>query len=219
MLFQKKCLPIQSTLFVCALLFVAGCKHKGYSSPQGYQINNPERTALGKVLNEVSGICYNPDDNSLLAVSDSKEKVFQMDLKNIKLKDYTEKVVPENSDLEDIVKVDSSLYLLRSNGTLVEVPDKAKDSSGIKSYAIDLKGTNDFETVYHDPTGGGLVIMCKTCAHEKGEGIRTAYRFDLAKKTFDTTAFYTISKDEIKNVLKNSDAKFDPSAAPIHPVN
>jgi uncharacterized protein YjiK len=106
-----------------------------------------------------------------------------------------------------------------SKGIIKEIPQRVRDTAGVKTYELELEGTNDFETLYYDPTAEGLVLLCKTCAHEKGEGIRTAFRFDLASKTFDSSAFFTISKEDIRNLLKNNDAKFDPSAAAIHPIN
>lgn len=218
MLFQKKCLPL---LFftVVAASFICGCKSDAQHSPQNYAFTTPVRITLGKALNEVSGICYNEDDSTLLAVSDSKERVFQMNVKTKKLRDYTDKIVDPDSDLEDLVKVDTAIFLLSSKGMLIEIKAGRTDSTGMKTYDLGLPGTNDFETVYYDPTAKGLVLLCKTCAHEKGQGIRTAYRFDLAKRAFDSTAFFTISKDAVRALIKNSDAKFDPSAAAISPVN
>ncbi|HET7898007.1 MAG TPA: hypothetical protein VFL47_10065, partial [Flavisolibacter sp.] len=89
MLFQKECLPWVRLIFVCAILFVTGCKRKESYSPEGYQLHKPQVIELGKVLNEVSGICFNRENGTLLAVSDSKEQVFEMDLRRIKLRDYT----------------------------------------------------------------------------------------------------------------------------------
>ena len=215
MLFQNKCLLL--TLFICCIVF-SGCKGKSNISPQFYQIDRPQRSELGKALNEISGI-YFSGNASLLAIADSKENIFLIDMKTKKLKDYTGKVVGPDSDLEDIVQVDSTVYLLMSKGILKEVPQGVKDTSGVKTYELELDGSNDFESLYYDPTANSLVLLCKSCAHEKGEGIRTAFRFDLSTKTFDTAAFFTISKDAIKQLIKSDDAKFDPSAAAIHPVN
>jgi len=72
--------------------------------------------------------------------------------------------------------------------------------------------------MYYDPTANGLIIICKECEAEKGEHRRTAFRFDLVTKTFDTAAFYNISTEEVKALLKNDDAEFRPSAAAIHPI-
>lgn len=216
MLFQNKCLLL--LLNVCCLLGIASCNIDPIETPQNYQINKPQKSELGKALNEISGITY-AGNGKLLAITDSKEKVIEIDIKAKKLRDYTSKVVGPDSDLEDIVLVDSTLYLLMSKGIIKEIPPGVKDTNGVKTYELNLNGSNDFETLYYDPTANGLVLICKTCAHEKGAGIRTAFRFDLKEKTFDSSAFFTISKEEVKKLVKNSDAKFDPSAAAIHPLN
>ncbi|MBB1286309.1 SdiA-regulated domain-containing protein [Flavisolibacter sp. BT320] len=219
MLFQKKCLPVLFLFFVCTLLFVAGCKQKG-SSPPDYDLGSPETTLLGSTLNEISGISYiSAEDSTLLGIVDGQRKVFMLNMRTAKLSDYTVDVVPANSDPEDIVKKDSSVFVLLSKGIIYEVPDAAKDTVGIKIYDLGLKGKNDFETMYYDSSENALVIMCKTCAHEESEGLRTAYRFDLATRTFDSTEFFTVDKGEVRKLVNDADAKFDPSGAAIHPVN
>lgn len=181
-------------------------------------MNHPQKTLLGKALNEISGICF-AQKATLLAVSDSKDKIFEIHLASRKLKDHTGKIVENDADLEDIVQVDSSIYLLESKGVLKEINANATDTTGMKAYALPVNGKNDFETLYYDPTANGLIVLCKNCAHEKGTGIRTAFRFDLATKTFDSTSFFTIDKGDVRSLLKNADAKFDPSAAAIHPLS
>ena len=217
-LFQTECPVLFWGILVYAVTLHTGCTDSGYSSPEGYDLNKPEEMQLGKVLNEISGLSYDYGKNSLLAISDSKEKVFEIGLKNHKLKDYTDKVVPPNSDLEDLVAADSAVYVLSSKGVIKAIHPGAKDTAGVQSYALDIAGQNDFETLYYDPTAG-LVLLCKTCEKEKGHHIRTAYRFDLGTKKFDTVPFFTISKEAIESMLKDKDAKFDPSAAAIHPIN
>jgi uncharacterized protein YjiK len=174
---------------------------------------------LGKVLNEISGISFHKDRNSLLAISDSKEKIFEIRLKNNKLRDFTGRIFQPDSDFEDIAVLDTTVFVLSSPGVIKEVQPGAEDSSGIRTYQLPISGTNDFETIYYDASAKGLILLCKSCAHEKGHRIRTAYRFDLQSRSFDTTAFFTISKDDVEKILKDSDAKFDPSAAAINPVD
>ncbi|HVK96702.1 MAG TPA: SdiA-regulated domain-containing protein, partial [Flavisolibacter sp.] len=174
---------------------------------------------FGKELVEISGIAYNSDNKTLLGISDNKEHIFQIDYKTPKLSDYTEKVVPPNSDLEDIVKLNDAVYIMASKGLLYEIPNGVKDTSGVKVYDLGLSGTNDFESLYYDSSLNGLVLLCKSCAPDKGEPLRSAFKFDLATKTFSTSAIYYISTDSVKTILKDNDAKFDPSAAAIHPIN
>jgi uncharacterized protein YjiK len=218
-LIQIECPNRLVSLLVCAATLLGGCNLDTYRSPDGYDLEKGKTQQLGKTLNEISGICYNPEDSSLLAISDSRRRVIRINLKKGKLKDYTGEVVPPDSDIEDIAKVDSALYLLSSKGLIYEVPLRAKDSTGVQSYSLPSDQTNDFETLYYDPTADGLIMLCKDCSDDKGKHTRTAYRFNLTTKTFDTTAFYTISTEEVRKAIKNDDAKFDPSAAAIHPIN
>jgi len=217
-LFQKQCPAIRLLIFVCALVVQSGCKQNSYGSPDGYDFTNSQKHDLGKVLNEISGLFFNTDNNTLLAISDSKRKIFEINLQTRKLKDYAQKFA-EQADFEDLVKIGDTVYVLISDGTILAVPKNAKDSTGTKVYRFWSDQNNDFETLYHDPSVNGLIILCKTCEHEKGLNARTAYRFDLAGRRFDSTEFYIISSDSVKAAVKSNDAKFRPSAAAIHPID
>jgi hypothetical protein len=218
-LFQTKCLLLRLGVLVGSLIWATGCKQPGYSSPDGYDLEKPTVMNLGKVLNEISGLSYLNGADNLLAISDSKRKVFEINLKRKKLKDYTGNVVPPDSDIEDVVKVDSVIYMLASKGILYEVPLHAQDTLQTKSYHFWSYARNDFETLYYDPSAGGLIMMCKTCADESGKGTHNAYRFDLKTKTFDTTAFFSISDSRVQATLKNEQINFEPSGAAVHPID
>jgi uncharacterized protein YjiK len=172
---------------------------------------------LGKSVNEISGLTFNTDDSSLLAISDSKRKIFQIDLKKEKLKDYAEKIYTQ-SDFEDLVKIDTTIYVLISDGTILSMPLHVADSANTIVYPSPFQGKNDFETLYYDPEANGLITICKECEAEKGLRRRTAYRFDLATKSFDTSLYYSISTQDVKAAVKNDDAEFRPSAVAIHPI-
>lgn len=225
MLFQSKCPARIAASLVYAATLLAGCNSQSYNSPDGYDLTHPQKNELGKSLNEISGINYNPDDTSLLAISDSKKKVIEIQLHKSKLKDYTGDVVGPDQDLEDIVRVNGTLYLLSSKGMIYEVPDKAKDTAGVKSYQLTINAilmdakSVDFETLYYDPSVNGLIMLCKSCGFEKGVHTRSAFKFDLTSRSFDTSRFYTIGTEEIKKMLKDDNAQFDPSAAAINPIN
>src|SRR5689334_13042585 len=141
-LIQTKCPTSIRTVLVCAITLLFGCKEQSYTSPEGYDINKPQKENLGKVLNEISGISFNDEDNTLLAISDSKPKVFEINLDKQKLKDYTDRVVPPNSDIEDVVKVDSAVFMLSSKGIIYEV-HKRKDSGQVRSYHFWSTDQND----------------------------------------------------------------------------
>jgi hypothetical protein len=210
---QTQCPAFLRFLCLGMLTLLYSCNQQA-QSPQGYDLTQPVKVELGKVLNEISGLTFNKETHSLLAISDSKEKVFEISMKKGKLKDYTNKIVPSDSDLEDLVKTDSALFLLSSVGVVYEVI-----GDSVKKYQLHIDGNNDFETMYYDPSADGLILVCKTCEMEKGRGIRGAFRFDLKTRTFDPNPFYIINRKEIEDVLKGENADFKPSAAAINPIN
>jgi hypothetical protein len=174
---------------------------------------------LGKVLNEISGLSYLNGADNLLAISDSKRKVFEINIRREKLKDYTGNVVPPDSDIEDVVKVDSTIYMLASRGILYAMPLHAQDTSHTQAYPFWMVGRNDFETLYFDPEAGGLIMMCNTCTDEAGKGTHSAYRFDLKTRKFDSTPYFTIEDKAVRAALKDDNIKFEPSGAAIHPID
>jgi uncharacterized protein YjiK len=218
-LVQTKCPALLLACHVCALTLLVACKERSYSSPPGYDMEKGQKMELGKVLNEISGITWYAENNALLAISDSKEKVIEINLDRRKLKDFTDKVVGPQQDIEDVVKTDSALFLLASRGVIYKVSLHQKDTSGVSAFTFPSKDKNEFETLYYDPSANSLVMLCKECGGDKGKGIRSAYRFDLATERFDPEAFYTISTDDVKKVAGDEQAKFDPSAAAINPID
>jgi uncharacterized protein YjiK len=216
-LFQTQCPGLLPVVFLSLCLACTSCSDHSYGSPKGYDIKKPESRELGKSVNEISGLTYSPEDTSLLAVSDSKRKIFQIDLRREKLRDYSEKIYTQ-SDFEDLVKVDTTVFVLISDGTILGMPPHVIDSSNTVVYPSPFHGKNDFETMYYDPEAKGLIVICKECEEEKGQHRRTAYRFDLTTKSFDTAPFYSISTQDVRALVKNDDAELRPSAAAIHPI-
>ena len=103
---QTGCPLLSILLLACAVTLSAGCNLQSYDSPEGYELGKPQKSQLGKVLNEISGISYNPNDSSLLAISDSKKKVFEINLKRLRLRDYSNEIIGPDQDIEDIVNLE-----------------------------------------------------------------------------------------------------------------
>jgi uncharacterized protein YjiK len=215
---QTKCPLLLLACHVYAATLLLACNDRSYNSPEGYDLKKPQKMELGKVLNEISGLTWYPENNALLAISDSKEKVFEINIEKRKLKDFTDRIVGPQNDLEDLVRVDSTLYLLSSKGIIYEVP-RDKRAENVRAYTFPSDQVNDFETLYFDPSVNSLVMVCKTCAFEKDKDAHSAFRFDLTKRAFDSSAFYIIDDNEVKKMVKDDKAKFKPSAAAIHPLN
>lgn len=218
-LFQTQCLRLSLLLLVCATTLYTGCGDRTYSSPEGYDLKRPRKMELGKVLNEISGLTYYKDSSILLAIADSKKKVIAINPKTRKLHDVA-KDFSDQADFEDLVLLGDTVYVLVSNGTLMAVPLRGKDSTSTRVYPFwSEEKKNDFETLYYDADVNGLIMVCKSCVADKGEQVRSAYRFDMDTRSFDSIAFYQFGTEDVKKVLKNDDADFKPSAAAVHPIS
>ncbi len=185
------------------------------NSPKGYMMRRPEKTILDKKVNEISGLNYLQDEKTLIAIADDKKKIYKLSTKG-EVEDYFDPELP-SSDFEDVVKVGNTIFTLVSNGTIFEINNT---DSGISTTNHPFWSTekNDFETLYYDSTSKGLIILCKSCAFEKGKKQRTAFRFDISTRQFDRTPYFAISSGSVRDILKDGKVDFNPSAAAIHPV-
>ncbi|MCW3075383.1 MAG: hypothetical protein JWP69_2452 [Flaviaesturariibacter sp.] len=185
------------------------------TSPKGYLLRRPHKMLLEKKVNEISGLFFLKGENSMLAIADDKKKIYRLSTEG-EVSDYYSPELP-SADFEDVVKVDSVVYTLISNGTIIAI---SKTDTGLTTanYPFWSTDKNDFETLYYDSAAKGLVILCKSCAFEKGKKIRTAFRFDIKTRQFDRAPLYTISSKSVQDVLKDGKIDFNPSALAIHPI-
>lgn len=215
-LIQMQCPPSWVLFLVCALTLYGGCGRTDFESPPGYDLNRPVRHQLGKSLNEISGMTWDGARNGLLAISDSKKKIVRIDPARAKLTDWAGEIW-DAQDYEDIALVDSTAWVLISDGRLVAVQPGARDTSANSVYILPLSGKNDFEALYFDRTRRSLIMVCKSCAFEDDRDTRSAFRFRLDTRTFDSAAVFAFYDGEVESIQKSEDAKFRPSAGAVHP--
>lgn len=199
-----------------SVCFLSGCELLwNPNTPTSYNLRRPVQMFIEKKLNEISGIFYLKNEKHLIAIADDKKKIYNLST-NGQVSDYYDPELP-SQDFEDVIKVDSTVYTLISNGTIVAI---SKNDTGLVSSEYPFWGTgkNDFETLYYDSTAKGLIIICKSCEADKGKKIRNAYRFNLATMQFDKSSFYGIKIKEVADVLKDGKVEFKPSAAAVHPL-
>ena len=93
---------------------------------------------LDKKLNEISGLYYLQNENAMLSIADNKQKIYRI-TQDGKVNDYFNGDIGPQEDYEDIVKVDSSVYVLISNGTIVEVSQPIQASGKQLSVLVNRK--------------------------------------------------------------------------------
>lgn len=144
-----------------------------------YDFSNPEIFDLSDDLHEVSGISPSGDDTTLLAINDERGSLFRIDLRG---KILSEKIFRKGGDYEDLVVVDSSVYVLTSNGNLHFIPDWRADSLHSKASKSAFKDGLEFESLALDPVTHRLLMLVKD--GEGRQGKAPVYAFDLKGKNF-----------------------------------
>lgn len=200
----------------------------------GYDLNNPDKTfVLPLVLHEISGIAV-IDSSSVACVQDENGIVFIYDVRK---KGITDQVTFHgNGDYEGITKANSTIYVLRSDGTLFLV-NNLKYSDPAEEIRLKELPRNNYEGLCYDRKNNRLLIAPKEKINNSHETAikHGIYGFDLKKGMpendpvigFDLSAIKRFAAEN--NVFPRSETgkkdkgnkpqiNFSPSAIGIHPV-
>jgi uncharacterized protein YjiK len=204
-------------LMMFGLLSSCGAgKVRRIQSPPHYSFAQVFTHKLEPKLKEISGLAWDKQLDEFIAHNDESGKLFYLDKETKLIK--SEVQFGEKGDYEEVVVVNSTPFVLRSDGLVIKI---AKDSSGkvlpVEMGKPGLAGVNDFEAMYFDPARNALVLLCKNCESDNKQVV-SAYACYLDSTGFDPTPVYTISVDEVKTASPFKSSRFEPSAAAIHPV-
>jgi SdiA-regulated len=169
----------------------------------GYNLESPDLNLnLPDILYEISGQTY-IDPTSFACIQDNKGILFIYDFakKEIK-KQFT---FFSNGDYEGIAKVEDTIYVLRSDGTLFEISDYNSDNVIVIPYPTYIPVRNN-EGLCYDAAGYRLLIAGKENTG-KGEGLkdrRFVFGFDVKTKSLLPEPVYTFSIKSLKEFAINS---------------
>lgn len=185
------------------------------TNPPGYNLNRPAIFKLPSVLDEISGIVYNGRDQSVLAINDEHGWLYKIYLKDdIDLQKWH---YYKGADFEDLVLVDSTFYVLESNGNIIRFKFLTPDSADIKEFDFPLEGKNEFEILYHDNVKKQLILLCKDCEADDKNSL-SAYAYNLDSGQYTTQPVFVTDVRKIEDLMGEKKVKFKPSAATIHPL-
>lgn len=182
-----------------------------YNSPNGYDLERPEKFVLPAILQEVSGIAFhqgNPD--TVYAQQDEDGKLFRFKPGDKKIRSTR---FGKKGDYEDIAINNDYVIMLRSDGTLYTFPLKSANKKEIKDTkewkGLLPKGEYESLATYR----GDLFVLCKNCKTDKKTTQTTGYIFQLfdngvvkAKGTFH------IQEHELNEKADLKGKRFRPSA-------
>lgn len=190
-----------SAVFTLAL-FACASRYTNNEKLTGYNLTAPAVSlTLPDILHEISGLTY-VDSTSFACIQDEKGILFIYDWKlNEIKKQYTFHI---DGDYEGITKVGSTMYVLRSDGTLFEIKDYESLNFQLDSFATGIPANNN-EGLCYDPDNNRLLIACKGKI-EKGPEFkdkRVIYSFDLQSKTMGEEPVFDFDLQIIKAFAQN----------------
>ncbi len=206
---------LYTTIF--AIYLLSSCnqssnKKEKFLSPKGYELNKPLIVKLPVELDEISGIVYYEKDDGVFAISDDRGSIFKINSS----KDVSKWKFSHGGDFEDLALVDSSFFVLQSNGDVYKVVFE-NDSTLTETYKFDLAKKNEFESMYYDKQTNKLVLICKDCKSDDKKSL-TTFSFDLATHTFSESSLLFQMKT-VADMVKGKLKQIKPSAAALNPVN
>jgi uncharacterized protein YjiK len=186
-----------------------------YPSPANYDLNHPYKLQLSAQLDEISGIAYYPKDTSLFAIVDEEGWLYKIYAK--KQGSLRKWKFGKQGDYEDVMLIDSSFYVLKSNGDITKVRFDASDSVYTETYIFpESAGKNEFESMYYDKQSGNIEMLCKDCASDK-KAMLSIWSFNIETRQYDLSP-HTIDVAPIAKTLGENKVRFKPSATAVNPI-
>ena len=199
------------------------------------KVEEPENINVHELpsdLKEISGISFLSDE-IVLAIQDELGILYQYSLKDKKILKQLEFGKPD--DYEDLVRVNNDVYIVISNGSVIQIKNFQSANPAITKFKTALTKENDIEGLAYEPAKNRLLLATKANGMDTDEETKEIYAFDLASMKLLSTPAYTIRLDEIESYFKgdalvesskkflkalgnrNIDKVFRPSAITVNP--
>lgn len=212
--------------YIYCLLFIpflASTFNRGYG--QNYDLSKPTTILnLPDILREVSDITA-INSATIGCIQDEKGLLFKYSLKKGQITSQDSFYV--NGDYEGIAMVKNDIYVLRSDGIILEIKNGVKGNRQVKTYATNIASNNN-EGLCYDKKNDRLLISSKSRSSNSTKDKRMIYAFDLATKKLVQEPVFEIDILGIKNYLTTkysltdtvaNSIKIKPSAIAIHPFS
>ena len=233
----KKIVPI--LLFAWIISFTSSCDSRAFGQRADslflvkehldfiYDLKHPnEKYFLPYVLEEVSGLSFTKR-NTILAVDDESGRVFEYDLTQRNIIHSMSFHSPD--DFEGVEIVDSTVYVLKSDGDIFEFTFSEDKKPSAKKHENNLSKKNDTEGLGYDPINNRLLIACKEESEVENNKAKekAVYEFDLKEMVLYEEPILEITPSSLKQFWEeNKDflyekerIKFKPSAIAVHPID
>jgi len=173
---------IVALLAIPAITFLSGgcAQKKKFDSPQGYNLNNPQKIIMPEDLHEISGFFFyhgNPD--TIYAEQDEAGKLYYLKPGD---KQAASCKFGKKGDYEDVALCNNYVVLLRSDGQLYSFPFSDIHNEEITSTKEwdSVLPQGKYEGLYADETTNLLYVLCKHCSDEKTSETGKGFILQLA---------------------------------------
>lgn len=170
----------------------------------GYDFSHPaDIIVLPDTLDEISGITA-IDSNTVACIEDENGVLFFYDFSQHTLSEYQ---FGANGDYEDLARVSKSIYVLRSDGVLLRIPDFQKEAKVDSAFVTFIPSENN-EGLCYEPAQNRFLIACKSSVDDAADKDKRAiYMYDLRKRRLDPEPVYDFDVDSINAMARAEDLK------------
>lgn len=198
----KKIKLVKTVIFTLVMI-ACGATYLNNERKTGYNLTKPEVSfILPDTLHEISGLTY-IDSTTFACVQDENGILFIYDaVKNKIQKQYKFNI---DGDYEGIARVNKTIYVLRSDGTLFEILDYESKNFKLNSYSTGIPANNN-EGLCYDKDNNRLLIACKGKIGKGPEfkDRRVIYGFNLQTKSLTDEPIFDVNLQVIKEfAIKN----------------
>lgn len=165
----------------------------------GYNLSKPtESIEMSDSLREISGITL-LDSSTVACIQDENGVVFIYDFLRKEIK--TKLKFYDDGDYEGICKVDTSIFILRSDGELFEISNYLSTKRTTVRYATAMASSNN-EGLCYDKVQNRLLIARKNrlAKGKEYKNKRAVYAFDLRTKTLNLKPLMEFDVDTVRKI-------------------
>lgn len=208
-----------------------GETNRSPANETGYDFSRPDLAlTLPDTLREISGLTV-IDSTTAACIQDENGILFIYDFSaNRIVRQYTFHI---DGDYEGIARQGKTIFILRSDGTIFEIPDYEKTGE-LNSYVTGIPAANN-EGLCPDTANNRLLIACKSKVGKgpENKNMRPVYAFDLSTHRLSAEPVFNFDLEKIiafaeekgidlpvkkkKNGQEVIDLKFRTSAIALHP--
>ena len=207
-----KILAYSVILFLTIGLLSCSSGNIEYKSPAGYDLNKGEKFFMPESLQEISGIAfYKGQPDTMYAIQDEQGKLYYFPVGK---KASTHLKFGKQADYEDLAICNETVFILRSNGTLIDFPFNASKEPEIDEVTEwkDMLPKGEYESMYADNSDNKIYVLCKNCKDDKSSETVSGFIFQfMTGDSLVKSGNFSIDVSKIEALSADKKINFRPS--------